>query len=161
MNNWVLFLIFSCSFLVSKSQNLSYNDLRTILDYKDYQIDTFLVKRNYKASPKEQEGDTYYFRWTHRADTLNTIQYHYVSVVDVYQKNTRVRLFRYGTIDSDEMVDMVDALKEDGYVQKQKFEFTNQIHVYYEKGKEKVVMKYIYLDKVRDIDTVYEFEFGN
>lgn len=147
--------------LQSYSQNLSYNDLREIMNYKDFQIDTFLVKREYKALPKEQEEDTYYFRWTYRYDTVGVVKYNYVSVIDVYSKKAKTRLFRYGTLDPIEMVDIVEALKEDGYVYKDKFDYGEQIHVTYFKGDNKVIMKYITINNKKELNTVFEFEFGS
>lgn len=161
MKNLLLVMAFSAIYIVGNSQNLNYNDLRTILDYKDFQIDTFLVKRQYIASPKEQEDDTYYFRWTHRLDSAGKSYYQYVSVVDVYQKNVRSRMLRYGTLDKMEMADILDELIENGYVYKEQFQFGSQIHIYYVKGSDKVVVKHITIEAPTRKNTLYEFEFGS
>ncbi len=160
MQKWIFFTVMLFLHGGVSAQELTYNDLKELLRFKDYQIDTFLVAKQYQTETKSQEGDTYYFRWSYVKDTVEYASYAYVSVVDIYVRNNLGRMLRFGTLNQGSVERIVEAMLQDGYEYKNRFEYGEQVHIHYQKKEDKIILKLINIRTKDKTQTIYEIEAG-
>jgi hypothetical protein len=161
------FTLFSFLFLLllsfqSKGQQLSFDQLQSMVSLPQNEIDTLLKKANYKLIQKEEDSVSSLHYYSNLEKITNGPSWvRSVSVMAATLNGMSSRLVKYRTYSKEEYNLILAALLKNNYHTSSKFTMGNAHHVNYENGVNTVLAKVTNNPlKNGKVLPTYEFEIG-
>jgi hypothetical protein len=155
----LLFLMISFQ---SKAQQISFDQLQSMVTVPQREIDTIMKNANYKLLQKEEDSVSSLHYYSNLEKITNGPSWvRSVSVMDATLNGLSSRLIKYRTYSKEEYNVLLAAMLTNNYHTSSKFTMGNSHHVNYENGKNTVLVKVTNnpLTNGKVLPT-YEFEIG-
>jgi len=159
LSSLILFLLLSFQ---SRGQQLSFDQLQSMVSMPQNEIDTLMKKANYKLLQKEEDSvsSLHYYSNLEKL-TEGPAWVRSVSVLDAAINGLNSRLIKYRTYSKEEYNTILAALLTNDYHTASKFTMGNSRHVNYENGKFTVLVKVTNNPLMNGkVLPTYEFEIG-
>lgn len=146
----------------AQSQQLSFEQLESMVTLPQRDIDTIMKKANYKLIQKEEDSVSSLHYYSNLEKITNGPSWvRSVSVMEATINGMSSRLVKYRTYSKDEYNVLLAALLTNNYHTASKFTMGNSRHVNYENGKNTVLVKVTNNPLMNGkVLPTYEFEIG-